>query len=62
MAVKDNMVKSPPKGAVRFSLSLSKEQKKKVIVMLESLDDIDDILSYVSKIKPKDLGKPINFW
>ena len=28
MAVKDNMVKSPPKGAVRFSLSLSKEQKK----------------------------------
>ncbi len=28
MAVKDNMVKSPPKGAVRFSLSLSDEQKK----------------------------------
>ena len=28
MAVKDNMVKSPPKGAIRFSLSLSKEQKK----------------------------------
>jgi phosphate starvation-inducible PhoH-like protein len=28
MAVKDNMVKSPPKGAVRFSLSLSEEQKK----------------------------------
>jgi len=28
MAVKDNMVKSPPKGAVRFSLSLSNEQKK----------------------------------
>tara|TARA_B000000532_G_scaffold44537_1_gene33611 strand:+ start:3694 stop:4470 length:777 start_codon:yes stop_codon:yes gene_type:complete len=34
-----------------------------VIVPIElSLDDIDDILSYVSKIKPKDLGKPINFW
>ena len=28
MAVKDNMVKSPQKGAVRFSLSLSEEQKK----------------------------------
>ena len=28
MAVKDNMVKSPPKGAIRFSLSLSNEQKK----------------------------------
>tara|TARA_R110000796_G_scaffold242440_1_gene364510 strand:+ start:189 stop:857 length:669 start_codon:yes stop_codon:yes gene_type:complete len=28
MAIKDNMVKSPPKGAVRFSLSLSEEQKK----------------------------------
>ena len=28
MAVKDNMVKSPPKGAIRFSLSLSEEQKK----------------------------------
>ncbi len=28
MAIKDNMVKSPPKGAVRFSLSLSPEQKK----------------------------------
>ena len=28
MAVKDNMVKSPPKGNVRFSLSLSNEQKK----------------------------------
>ena len=28
MAVKDNMVKSPPKGAIRFSLSLSAEQKK----------------------------------
>jgi len=27
MAVKDNMAKSPPKGAVRFSLSLSPEQK-----------------------------------
>jgi len=26
------------------------------------LDEVDDILSYVSKIKPKDLGKPINFW
>ena len=34
-----------------------------VIAPIElSLDDIDDILSYVSKIKPKDLGKPINFW
>ena len=28
MAVKDNMVKSPPKGNVRFSISLSPEQKK----------------------------------
>ena len=28
MATKNNMVKSPPKGAVRFSLSLSEEQKK----------------------------------
>ena len=28
MVVKNNMVKSPPKGAVRFSLSLSEEQKK----------------------------------
>ena len=28
MAVKDNMVKSPPKGNVRFSISLSEEQKK----------------------------------
>ena len=28
MATKDNMVKSPPKGNVRFSLSLSEEQKK----------------------------------
>ena len=28
MAVKDNMVKSPPKGNVRFSISLSAEQKK----------------------------------
>ena len=28
MAVKDNMVKSPPKGNVRFSISLSLEQKK----------------------------------
>ena len=28
MAVKDNMVKSPPKGAIRFSWSLSNEQKK----------------------------------
>jgi len=27
MAVKSNMVKSPPKGSVRFSLSLSDEQK-----------------------------------
>ena len=34
-----------------------------VIAPIElSLDDIDDILSYVSKIKPKDLGKAINFW
>ena len=28
MAVKDNMAKSPPKGNVRFSISLSDEQKK----------------------------------
>ena len=28
MATKDNMVKSPPKGNVRFSISLSNEQKK----------------------------------
>mgnify|MGYP001433025471 FL=1 len=28
MATKDNMVKSPPKGNVRFSISLSDEQKK----------------------------------
>ena len=28
MATKDNMVKSPPKGNVRFSISLSEEQKK----------------------------------
>ena len=27
MAVKDNMVKSPPKGNVRFSITLSEEQK-----------------------------------
>jgi len=28
MATKDNMAKSPPKGNVRFSISLSEEQKK----------------------------------
>ena len=34
-----------------------------VIAPIElTLDEVDDILSYVSKIKPKDLGKPINFW
>ena len=35
MAVKDNMVKSPPKGAVRFSLSLSEEQKKSTTQILK---------------------------
>jgi len=34
-----------------------------VIAPIElTLDEVDDILSYVSKIVPKDLGKPINFW
>ena len=27
-----------------------------------SLEQVDDILAYVASIKPKDLGKPINFW
>ena len=34
-----------------------------VIAPIElTLEEVDDILSYVSKLKPKDLGKPINFW
>ena len=49
MAVKDNMVKSPPKGAVRFSLSLSKEQKKaktEILKTTESLGEINLEYSY----------------
>ena len=43
MAVKDNMVKSPPKGAVRFSLSLSEEQKKAKRMQDKFNQDIEEL-------------------
>ena len=46
MATKDNMVKSPPKGNVRFSLSLSEEQKTVLKEFINSVDSTPGLRNF----------------